>query len=124
MAGIIETPVAIVNKIDWKFVWKVLVAIIIILVLLLTVYWWRYLRGVSWKNIKALVGEEAKKYAKPAEIERMLLQGVRDILADPGTLIQARTYSKTSGIAMDRVLVNNAIAMAKDFEYLPVQTVA
>lgn len=117
-----DNPVTVVKEaskgVNMKFIWNVFLALLAILLLVGIVYWYKYLRGISWKNIKALVAQEAVKYEKPADVEKILLAGVRDIVTDFGLLSQARTYASQNSISIDRVLVNNAIALAKDYEYI------
>lgn len=72
----------------------------------------------SWAKIKMLIAVEAKKYQNPLQAEKLLVEGVDAIVLDPGLIRQAMQYSRSTGTPLEQVLVDNAVAMAKQFNYI------
>lgn len=83
-------------------------------------YWFFFLKRISWIEVKRLISLEAAKYpGKEVPTEHILLQGAKEILSHPHLAKQAMEFSKSSKIAIERVVVDNAIAMAKNLGYIP-----
>lgn len=87
------------------------------------VYWFWFLRRISWKEVKRLISLESAKYTgKEVPTEHILLQGAKEIISHPHLIKQAREFSTGSKIAIERVIVDNSIAMAKNLGYIPAIT--
>ncbi len=110
--------------ITFSFIWKVFLSLLAVALLVGAIYWFVFIRGINWTTIKTLISQESAKavqnpnVTRPVDLERVLMTGVQNIIDDPRLFLQAKDYSKNSGIAIERVLVNNALAMAKDFQYI------
>lgn len=93
--------------------WVAISLLILFLIYILIVY-----RSISISKIKSLVSSESKKYSDPVAVEKLLMQGVYEILRSPALLKQARIFSKATNIAIEQVVVDNAISLAKDLKYI------
>ncbi len=114
------TTIATASKgVSVAFVWKTLLALLAIALLFVLIYWFVWLKGLSWPTIKKLVSEDAAKYDNPSNVEKILMQGVKEIVTDYRLMVQAKTYAKQSGMPLERVLVNNSLALAKQYQYIP-----
>lgn len=92
--------------------------IIIFILLVVFVYWYMYVRGINMRTVKVLVADASKKYKDPASVEKLLLTGVKEIITSGSALKQARSYAKSTGIPIEQVLVDNAVAIAKSLNYI------
>lgn len=102
---------------SYKFL-KGFLFILICLLLIGVIYAFYVGRKASDKTIKKLIAEEAKKYSNPVEVEKLLMQGVREIESSPIRFNQARQFAKSSGAPLEQVLVDSAISMAKNLNYI------
>lgn len=99
---------------------KIFIWILVFGLLTGLVYWFFFLKRISWKEIKRLVGLESARYTgNEISTERILLQGAKEIISSPHLIRQAREFSNAHKIAIERVIVDNAIAMAKNMGYIP-----
>lgn len=92
--------------------------ILIFVLLMFGIYWFFIKPKVNIKTIRQLIGDESKKYNNPVETQKILLSGVNDILFNPEMIKQARIYASTAQIAIENVLVANAVSMAKQYGYI------
>ena len=115
-----DNPVAAVtpSKNTIEMIWKVFLSLLALGFIFGILYWALYLRGVSWVQIKALIKEEAGKYKQPIAVEQILMQGSREIITNINLMKQAREYSKATGIGIERVIVDNSVALAKNLNYI------
>jgi len=85
------------------------------------VYWFWALRGASWSKIKELISQESGKYVgEEVTTEKILLSASRDILTQPHLSNSARTFAKAHNIPIERVVVDNAIAMSKNLGFISI----
>ncbi len=97
---------------------KTILKIAIILLILIALYWFIFLRSINMTTVKTLVAKASANYSDPANVQKLLLQGVREIEASPTALKQAKAYAKISNIPLEQVIVDNAVAMAKQYGYI------
>jgi hypothetical protein len=102
---------------------KILMTILAVGFVAAFLYWFFFLKRLSWKEVKRLISLESGKYpGKEVPTEHILMQGAQEIVSHPHLAKQAMEFSKSSGIAIERVIVDNAIAMAKNLGYIPANT--
>lgn len=113
-----DTPSVIVaaKKINW---FKIILVLLGIALLIAIFVYIRNVTKVSWSTIKTLISQDAANYPQPASVEKILLAGAQEIVFDPSLLAQAKEYAKSNGISLERVIVNNSLALAKNFNYIP-----
>lgn len=113
-----EVTVAKVGK-GLTTVVKLLIVFIGISFLAGIVYWIWYSFGISWSRVKQLIAEESAKHeGKEVETERILLQGAKEVVSNPRLNKQARAFAEANQIQIERVIVDNAIAMSKNLGYI------
>lgn len=110
-----ETPVIVKKTYPFlKFVLSVFLAIVAI-----GAVYFLYIRiTVNESTVKNLIAAAAKNYESPVTVEKILLQGVREITHSPLAFDQAKDYAKATNVPLEQVLVDNAIAMAKNIGYI------
>lgn len=118
MEGVIETIVPNASsktKSNLRFV-----AGVVLVLLLVFVGYYIYVRSrFNMTTVKSLVSEAAAPYqAQASMVETILLQGVYEIVNNPFALRQATDYGKAMNLPVERVIVDNAIAMAKELQYI------
>lgn len=102
-------------------VWRIVLWLLVFGLVACIIYYFAYLRNLSWATIKRLIAEESAKQPdkEKASTEHILLQGVKEILFSPHLNAQARDFAKAHNLPFERVVVDNAIAMAKNLHYIP-----
>ncbi len=118
-----ENPVAIItpSKATLSFGFKLFIWLLVMGLIAGFVYWFFFLKKISWKEVKRLISQESSKHTgKEVATERILLQGAKEIISHPHLIKQARDFATSSKIAIERVIVDNAIAMAKNLGYIAV----
>lgn len=96
---------------------KVLMIIFWILLglLLIIAIWFVFFRTrINWKIINQLIAEDAKKYVDPIGVEKILLQGCKDLVRDRERLSQAKVYAKANHLAIEKVIEDSAVKAAID----------
>ncbi len=93
---------------------------IILFIILVWAIWYFFLRlKYNTTKVKVLISEAAKKYTgNEVAVEKLLLEGVKDIANDRELSKQANIYAKSTNVPIEQVLVDSAVAMAKQFEYI------
>jgi len=93
---------------------------IIIFLLLVWALWYFFIRVKFNKSkVKQLISEASKKYVgNEANVEKLLMAGVEQIAYDRELSKQAKVFADSTGVPIEQVLVDNAVAMAKQFEYI------
>lgn len=117
-----DNPVAVITPTKTstiKFI-KAFGFVVLVIFILGLIWYFILYKNVDDKKVKLLINEEAKKYPteKVIEVEKLLLQGVREIEYSPILFRQAKDYAKNNGIPLEQVLVANSIAMAKKLGYI------
>lgn len=112
------TAPAIVSKKNISFGLKIFLWIIIFLLLIYGLFFFFLLRGIKMSEVKLLISKASKNYENPVAVEKILLQGVEEIKSSKNAIEQARAYAKATGISIEQVLVDNAVAMAKNYGYI------
>lgn len=98
----------------FHFLLWVLLAIGVIFVI-----YWAFIRtAVDSAKVKLLVANAAKNYTDTVSAEKLILEGVKELEGNPYTFKQAKTFSKSSGVPIEQVLVDGSIANAKNLTYL------
>lgn len=116
----IPSPAALIpSKSSWTFGLKILAWVLFFALVVFIIYWVVYLRGINWTTIKSLISQEAAKYpGNEANVEHILMDGVKHITGTPHLNAQARSFAKDSKLPLEQVLVDNAIAMAQMAQYI------
>ncbi|HYD20021.1 MAG TPA: hypothetical protein VEB40_01000 [Flavipsychrobacter sp.] len=112
-------PAAVVPSGTSKGMRQLIAALIIFALLIVAIYYFVIRPAMFWAQVKVLVAQEAAAYGnKASEVEKLLLVGVRDIRSDSGLYGQAKAFAKSSGLPIERVLVDSALSMAKQLKYI------
>ncbi len=97
---------------------KKIIIVVAVILLILGIYWFLFIKKINRTEVKRLISVQSAKYNDPTGVEKVLLKGVREIEESPKAIKQAWAYSKTSSVPIEQVLVDNAIAMAKQYKYI------
>lgn len=115
---IITAAVSPTTKEGWKFGFRIFIWVVIFAAIVGLVYWFVWCKDVDNKKVAAGISKAAAPYDKPADVEKLLMQSVTEIRSNPLEMKQAKTYAKNTGVAIEQVLVDSAIARAKSFGYI------
>ena len=115
-----ENPIAVLTptKSTAKNFFYFALWVVLTFLLVFAIYWIFFKPKVSMKEVKRLIGLVSAKYSDPVNTEKILMQGVQEILISPLAMRQAKTYSGSSKIPIEQVIVDNAVAMSKEFGYI------
>lgn len=92
---------------------------IFIFILLCVGAWFMFFRiACDWKIVASLAGQAAQKYADPVAAEKVITAGINDLKHDSQKMKQAAEYAKANNIAIERVIVDSAVAYAKQMKFL------
>lgn len=102
-----------------KYMWlKIFAWIALFFLVIFLIYWFFFRVKVNMSQVKVLIGNATKDSATAANDQKILLEGVYDIMANPLLMKQAKTFADANNIPIEQVLTDNAIAMAKEFKYI------
>lgn len=101
--------------------WKIFLWMLGFAGIAFVIYWVVFLRNISWATVKQLIAQESAKYADKdkVNVEFVLLQGAKEIMANPFENKQARSFASAYNLPIERVIVDSAIKEALDHNFIP-----